>query len=395
MYTGPNIVRDGLILQFDPANIKCFRGEPTVNLWSGVLYIYNNYGVPATLVVTGEKYQGYTVYRLGMPVTDAYSSALTSFRTDFWSHGVYGGSMTFKANTKYAASIIWKPINKFDVIVGGTASNIGGWTSQPIEDLKNGWFRYTQTRNGSVTTDKSDSVFHSFISPSLQLNETVYIDFCCPQIEEKGYSTPYTPTSRGTTVATGGGLIDLSNNQNHGVIINNILYDSNNCGSLKFDGVNDYINTNFSLNTNPSSFDIWFYIDDIPTSYQILFINQYNNTALGFYNTNYFILSAQAVFKRIASNTTLNLHSWNNVIVTYDINGLPYCHINGIETTYSNTTNYWNSVARPLLIGCREGSSNDYNTFFTGKIGLFKIYNRQLTQSEIQQNYNSMKSRYI
>lgn len=31
MYTGPNIVRNGLVLHFDPANIKCFRGEPTVN----------------------------------------------------------------------------------------------------------------------------------------------------------------------------------------------------------------------------------------------------------------------------------------------------------------------------------------------------------------------------
>ena len=27
-------IDDGLVLQFDPANIKCFRGEPTVNLFT-------------------------------------------------------------------------------------------------------------------------------------------------------------------------------------------------------------------------------------------------------------------------------------------------------------------------------------------------------------------------
>ena len=32
MYTGPNTITDGLVLSLDAANIKSFKGEPTVNL---------------------------------------------------------------------------------------------------------------------------------------------------------------------------------------------------------------------------------------------------------------------------------------------------------------------------------------------------------------------------
>lgn len=397
-------IDDGLVLHFDTANIKCFRGEPTVNLWSGVLRIYNNYGVPATLVTTGEKYQGYTVYRLGMTVTDAYSSALTSFRTGLSSHGVCGGSMTFKANTKYTASIIWKPINKFDVIVGGIASNIGGWTSQPTEDLKNGWFRYTQTRNGMVTTDKSDNVYHSFISPSLQLNETVYIDFCCPQIEEKGYSTPYTPTSRGTTVSTGGGFADLSGYNNHGELVNGVSYNSNNCGSLVFDGIEDYVNLGDVLNVSTGDYTIncWVYIKGNSTNFTTIFSKKGLASAAAGYAVYYNGLIKKLMWsngdgnvgQEYYTNNTIPLDTWINIVCIRNTNetNKGYFYINGILYLISNNPTGLNvSNNYNLTIG----KNSTGTLYFDSSISIFQIYNRALSQSEITQIYNSTKTRYI
>ena len=35
MFTGPNIVEEGLVLALDAANVKSFKGEPTVNVING------------------------------------------------------------------------------------------------------------------------------------------------------------------------------------------------------------------------------------------------------------------------------------------------------------------------------------------------------------------------
>lgn len=191
-----NALSDKEIKELAKANILHYKfddfQEPTENIWSGGLVIYNGYGVPASLTNTGETFKGAAVYRLAMTVDDAHSSRLSHFQTTLQAYGVYGSCITFLANTKYAASIFWKPVNKFDTVFGGTASNIGDFTSTPTEQVGGGWNRYTQIRNGTATENKTGHVFFAFYSPSLALNETIYIDVCAPQIEkDKDYATPF------------------------------------------------------------------------------------------------------------------------------------------------------------------------------------------------------------
>lgn len=169
--------------------------ESTTNSWSGEFNIYNNHRQPATLKTLSETYMGQPVYRLGFTVTD--ETKLSDFRTNLFNHGVYGGSQSWVQDTKYVSSIYWRPVNKKDTVFGGIASNMGGWMSGKTDYLEDGWRRYYRYRTGVGIATRSDSIHHSFYCPSLQLNETIYIDVCCPQTEEgRVFPTSYTKGSR-------------------------------------------------------------------------------------------------------------------------------------------------------------------------------------------------------
>lgn len=142
--------------------------------------VYNNFGSDVTysLSATGEYYKDSPVRRLTATINN--SSRISSFKTELWSHGVYNWSRTFSANTKYAFWIYYKPVTYTDVRVGGIASNISGWTEIPPEYVGDGWYRVGQYRDGSVTSDKTDSIFVSFTWASAVVNTPVSIDFACP-----------------------------------------------------------------------------------------------------------------------------------------------------------------------------------------------------------------------
>lgn len=219
--------------------------EATTNLWNQTTpYIYNNYGVPASLTTLSETYLGRPVFRLSMTVDDAHSSALAGFRSERWSHGVFGSYRTYLANTKYAVSIYWRPINKTDVVVDGTASNIGGWNDRGTIPVGGGWYKTYACRTGGVATDKLDNVFWSFFCPSLQLNEPILIDWTCPQIEEGiDYATPYTfaqipnqllAYNIKASPSTISCYFKLSTNENRGISDREILwyYDVDDAGNM-------------------------------------------------------------------------------------------------------------------------------------------------------------------
>lgn len=208
----------GLILHYQLKNKM-----PATNLVKNATYsIYNNHGVPATLTKLSTTYQGCSIYRLTMTPTAATQA---SFRTELWSHGVYGFSRTFKANTKYCFWMYYRPVTHNDIRVGGTASNIGGWTEISPHYYQDGWYRVGQSRSGSVTADKSDSIFTSFYSPTATADVPISIDFCCPHliegsssiIEEDGYLYDSYDSREP----------DVSGYSRHGTLSTKFTYDSN------------------------------------------------------------------------------------------------------------------------------------------------------------------------
>jgi hypothetical protein len=91
--------------------------------------------------------------------------------------------------------------------------------------------------------------------------------------------------------------------------------------------------------------------------------------------------------------TRLTANNWYNltIIYSYNTNRTITLYINGsliTTATGSTTATYaWTK----FLIGNVNGNTDGV---FSGRIALAQIYNRQLTATEITQNYNAYSTRY-
>lgn len=165
--------------------------------------IYNNFsasGTTATIVTDPSTYMGQPVYKLTM-TPDA--THVSSFQSNLDSHGLMTkNTKTFYANTKYTMSVYWKPISNTDMVVGLTASNIGGWTDISTTNVGGGWYRSVASRDGTVTTDKTDNVFFSFRSPTAASGVAITSYWTCPKIEIGAKATDWTPAPEDIDAAT-------------------------------------------------------------------------------------------------------------------------------------------------------------------------------------------------
>lgn len=145
-------------------------------------FIYNNLGgtkLPSTLALLEETYNGNPVWRLTM--TPTTSDAVSNLQTYLHSHGIYGAYTYYSAGCTYLASVKWRYVDHSDLEVANTASNIAGWGDTTTVDLGDGWFESYNTWS-SFTVHRGDYKFFSFRCPSAVLNESVSIDFTCPEV---------------------------------------------------------------------------------------------------------------------------------------------------------------------------------------------------------------------
>jgi len=185
---------------------------------------------------------------------------------------------------------------------------------------------------------------------------------------------------------------DLSGNGNNGTL-NGPTYSD---GSIVFDGINDYISLVDNLG-DPQQFSVsfWCYPTelnvDAGNNYRRIFLTLGSTT-----NTTNVILIEQGgnISFRIPGGSTDNfqasgfsgINQWGYVTCVYN---------------QSHRQIYFNGVFKSQL--AEAGVTVDFgspqivdtsNQIFKGNIAIFKIYNRALTASEIQQNFNALRGRF-
>ena len=227
-----------------------------------------------------------------------------------------------------------------------------------------------------------------------------------PDIIEDGLILALDAADRNSYPGSGTTWYDLSGNGNNGILANGVGYNSNNGGSLSFDGVDEYVQfSSTTISRNGGAFSIWVYVDDFTNfaagktvnsrilvrgddTYRkmiVLYNGGYgyeNNT-----NSNPGELAGRTTPPYSASAITSG--QWINFAMSNE-NSQSTFYVNGI---FDRTLTVSDDI-QLRYIGYGAFDRTNYPDYLKGKISNFKIYSRALTASEIQQNFNMLRGRF-
>jgi len=200
---------------------------------------------------------------------------------------------------------------------------------------------------------------------------------------------------------------DISTNVKTGTLNNGPIYSSEYNGVLIFDGTDDIVigYSGTLPNTSECTFEMVINMSQWSSYGQIFYIGNgsFNHNipyiAFSFYNvinTLVFSTNKTSGGSRLVhnTNTIINSNTWYHCIGRMG-NGVLSLYLNGVsKSTYNLPSEYIADVANQLTyIG--GGVSTGFVSDFNGKIALCRVYNRALSQTEVQQNYYSTLWRFL
>jgi hypothetical protein len=205
---------------------------------------------------------------------------------------------------------------------------------------------------------------------------------------------------------------DVSGRNNHGTMTS-VTYNSSNNGTMIYDAGTDNVlvahNSDFNFNS-VMSISTWIKVTSFNTSTIYNIVSKkpsFNNTQVGwscqydyrttgvlqFRNNNGTVLNDSTPTANI-NNTSLMNQTDTYVNCVWTISGTSIVfYINGLNrgtgtAAYTNTDS-----STPIYIGKTVGSTFGDNAILSN-LSSVSIYNRALTASEVQQNFNATRSRY-
>ena len=377
---GPKVVTEGLVFSLDVGNV--FKStDSTVNNF------LQNGSFAGGLGVTyeGESNPTNTIVELKNPGDSNYVLRQNGSNTEYQMNIDGGAQGTLSANTQYVMSGWYAKSPDYNG--GDTMFHARAYSSSGA---------HIATGNGIGTLLYSIEVGGLTWEYRYQTISTP-VDYSGGFDWYMGYGTTNTTGYRyytGLKVEEGSfpSLVDLSRNGNDANLINGVGYDSANGGSLSFDGVNDYISTPITGTFSQITFEFYGFFDD-PT----LSTTSRNESAFGDWTSNRvhfgtrwsvgMHFNVNSVWQQTPA-TNLR-YGWNHYVLVYDtVNNLKRVYLNGILSS-SHGTN-----GNMVLGDFRIGVATNLNQYYRGNISNFKAYNRALTASEIQQNFNATRGRF-
>jgi hypothetical protein len=203
---------------------------------------------------------------------------------------------------------------------------------------------------------------------------------------------------------SGATIYDLSGNTKNGTFSGGTTYSSNYGGVLNFDGINSTV----TFGTGDTFFPLYSFTTDVWFQSKGTVLTTGTNPGLfGFtYGIRLFVNSTNLTFT-ISSGSSAGLQPLStNDSINYRDNGIWYNVV--CQATPTNTYIYVNGVLKnsrsvtwlgdtvwPTNTWNLGRDNNNSNYFFTGSIASHKLYNRVLSASEVLQNYNAQKSRFL
>lgn len=251
---------------------------------------------------------------------------------------------------------------------------------------------------------------------SINIGDNIEVLWTCPMIEQKDIDKPsfYTTNTRGTTIVTGGGWKDLSNNTNDGSLsVNTMSFNRDNIGSLIFNGTSDYVSvansSSLDFNSGPFTVSFWMKANEQVNNWPAVISksdgDMTDSNANGrrgwiFYHVNWspdywFVLADENTNAGVIPDRinfgNLDTLTWKYITISVGLDSISG-YINGALIQTKSRTRIGSTNATAQL---NIGRWATYNRCINGNISHVSMYNRDLTAAEILQNYNALKSRYI
>ena len=160
--------------------------------------------------------------------------------------------------------------------------------------------------------------------------------------------------------------------------------------------------------TTAVTLEAWINQEQLPNSSHADGVISVGNGSSNSGNYEFSTLSNKSIYFRLntgngvkfynPTDITIDLDEWYHIVCTFDTSTTMEVYINSVRvgtgstTAQSQTITTNNSI---FYIGQRHVHSSGNNSTFGGFISACKIYNRALSASEVLQNYNALKNRFI
>lgn len=95
----------------------------------------------------------------------------------------------------------------------------------------------------------------------------------------------------------------------------------------------------------------------------------------------------------LTTSTYLNTTDWFHIVGTCT-SGSQVVYINGNSVGTGTTVGPFSTNTGGMSIGAYGGYSGAHSYYYNGDIALVRVYNKVLTQSEVKQNFNTIRGRF-
>ena len=351
-------------------------------MWWGAPHLPNS-GLVKTIVKNA--LNGHECVRFNFDRSDGIDAMAYGGDTPTLSNGVtYTYSFWYRAANDAAIgkTIAWS------IYYTATTTNGDLGTTNPFTRK---WQRHTATLTAPANTN-----IYLYWWPSTG-GATCAMDVSEIQIESGSAATPFTPTSRGTSVSTGGGLYDLSGNLNHGTLNNSPVAGTDFGGSLILNGTNQYVSITPTANTIRTYDATVVFAVKLPLySGGQRCILSYRGGGVG--GQLYIGKGGGGIFCYYDSlnnpgHTVGSIADGAPVIVAVVLNASGTTistYINGSLAGSATRTGWVSTYNTVLNLGYDAGGTNEY---MTGSLYYYAHYNRVLSSDEVKSVYNLLRPR--
>ena len=380
---GTNIVRDGLIYGHDSGygldNFKptrFYKGKPAVNMLNNGDNFGNwnktkNSGSDPTVTsdVAPGPFENTLADKLFLPNDGSYPRLYQYFTPA--STATHTFSVWLKAQSPSQG-----------VFVGAFRNSPWALPSHTSFDITDEWVNYT------FAVNPLDTSSHQIYIGSHDSHKGKEFLIYGAQLETGSSRSTFVDGTRSNT----GGLIDLKRTRN--IDVANMSFNST--GQPTFDGTDDEINTGITTQLNAFSCVVIFK-DDGSASWGRLVDKQYTT---GFFISSYFA----SVGNNYVGAGVREPNSPHGQALQYDDTKYNYfvltrsgsthtIYLNGSTNKLQKTNGDSSTLSSTeMAIGAWNGSTDSQR--YTGEIPVVKLYNKELTAAEIQQDFEAYKNRF-